>query len=76
LVERALLVITHCFLVTPHHPSFANGCMPVPFLATLTAANIYSSLQYLVLAICFNAGNWAFSARIRVGLCRMLDMDF
>jgi hypothetical protein len=40
------------------------------------AVNLYSSLQYLVLAISFKAGNWAFSARIRVGLCRMLDMDF
>jgi hypothetical protein len=40
------------------------------------AVNLYSSLQYLVLAISFKAGNWAFSARIRVGLFRMLNMDF
>jgi hypothetical protein len=38
--------------------------------------NLYSSLPYLVLAIGFKAGNWVFSARIRVGICRMLDMDF
>jgi hypothetical protein len=55
-VECALPVIAHCFLVTPHHPPFANGCMPVPCLATLTAANIYSPLQYLVLAISRKAG--------------------
>jgi hypothetical protein len=55
-VECALLVITHCFLVTPHHLPFVNGCMPVPCLATLTAANIYSPLQYLVLAISRKAG--------------------
>src|SRR5215204_3531217 len=52
-------VITHCFLVTPHHPPFANGCMPVPCLATLTAANIYSPLQYLVLATSRKAGQLA-----------------
>jgi hypothetical protein len=55
-VECALLVINHCFLVTPHHPPFANGCMPVPSLATLTAANIYSPLRYLVLAVSPKAG--------------------
>jgi len=55
-VECALLVITHCFLVTPHHPPFANGCMLVPSLATLTAANIYSPLRYLVLAISRKVG--------------------
>jgi hypothetical protein len=42
----------------------------------LAAVNLCSSLQYLVLAISFKAGNWAFSARIRVGLCRMLHLDF
>src|SRR5829696_4036739 len=44
------------FSCDPYHPPFANGCMLVPCLATLTAANIYSPLQYLVLAISRKAG--------------------
>jgi hypothetical protein len=38
--------------------------------------SLFTALQYLVLAISRKAGNWPFSVRIGVRLCRIVDMNF
>ena len=38
--------------------------------------NLYSPLQYVVLAISRKAGHWAFSDRIGVRLCGIVDLNF
>jgi hypothetical protein len=42
----------------------------------LALMNLYSLLQDLVLAISRKAGQWVFSGRIGVRLCRIVDMNF
>jgi hypothetical protein len=40
------------------------------------AVILHSPLQYVVLAISRKAGHWAFSARIGVRLCGIVDLNF
>ena len=55
--------------------AFAIGSMPAQCAVILAAANLYLPLQYLAPGN-KGRGNRPFSARIEVGLCRIVGMKF
>jgi hypothetical protein len=69
--------IGHLLFATHPILAFANGSMPVSPMGRFSAQrNFVHCSDNLCLAISHVPENGIFSARVGVGLCRMLDMDF
>src|SRR5215204_5147495 len=65
------------FSCDPHHPAIRKWyCASTPWPVVLAAANLYSLLQYLVLARSCSVKNRPLSARRGTRLCMLVDMGF